>query len=72
MNRQETILLSTPRVESADGAAIVFALLLCLIGASLAVAGVYILFGAGWSLIAGSIPVAVFGVAMLRGFKRGA
>lgn len=72
MNRQETILLSTPRVESAEGEAIGFALLLCLIGAALAVAGVYILFGVGWSLIAGSIPVTVFAAAMLRGVKRGA
>lgn len=73
MNRQETTLLRAPPVEAAvEGVTIGFALLLLLLGAGMAVAGVYILCGTAWALIAGSVPVVAIAAAMLRGLQRGA
>lgn len=40
-------------------------------GSSLAVAGVYQLAGPGWALIAGSVPLLLLSVVLIRGLTRG-
>ena len=74
MNQEQTILLG-PQPAGANDAnpagAVGVALILLALGASMAVAGVYILFGTGWALIAGAVPVNVIAAAILRGLKRG-
>lgn len=73
MNKVETIQLGPQPVatEQASPAA-ALALFLLALGSSMAVAGVYILCGIGWALNAGSVPITIVAVAMLRGAKRGA
>ena len=38
-----------------------------LAGSGLAVAGVYILFGSGWALLAGAVPFLILAVTLIRG-----
>lgn len=75
MNQEQTILLG-PQPAGANDAnpdgAVGVALILLALGASMAVAGVYILFGTGWALIAGAVPVIALAATILRGLKRGA
>jgi len=40
-------------------------------GSALIVAGVYVLAGAGWALIAAAPPFLVFGAVLARGLTRG-
>ena len=72
MNRAETIQLTAEPVEMAEGTSIGLALILLVLGASMAVAGVYILAGTGWALIAGAVPVILLALTIFRGMKRGA
>jgi len=39
-------------------------------GISLCVAGIYVLFGLGWSLIVGSVPFLVLATILIRGLLR--
>ena len=47
------------------------AILALLLGAVLAVSGVYHLAGTGWALIAAAVPSLLFGAVILRGLSRG-
>lgn len=42
-----------------------------VVGIGLAVAGVYVLAGLGWALIAGSVPLVCCGLILFRGLSRG-
>lgn len=46
------------------------ALLALLTGAGLAIAGVYLLAGLGWALIAGAVPLLLLAATILRGLHR--
>lgn len=46
------------------------ALLALLAGSGLAVAGVYLLAGTGWALIAGAVPLLLLAATILRGLAR--
>lgn len=73
MNTTETIQLGVPAevtLASTEPAPVVVALVLALLGVGLAVAGVYLLFGLGWALLAGAVPLLVLAGAMLRGLNR--
>ena len=41
-----------------------------IIGASLAVAGVYVLAGFGWALLAGAVPLIGFAAILTKGLSR--
>jgi len=73
MNKTETIQLGVPaEVEltvTELPAALVVALVSALLGSGLAVAGVYLLFGVGWALLAGALPLLMLAGAMFRGLK---
>lgn len=69
MNQQETILIGAQPEASPAGAVVTVALVIAVIGAALAVAGVNALFGAGWALVAGSLPFFAVAALMLRGLK---
>ena len=73
MNQQQTILLGSQPGDAADrnDGAVVFALALLALGSLMAVAGVYLLFGTGWALIFGSLPLIVTSAAIVRGMKHG-
>lgn len=49
---------------------IAVAVLVLLVGTGLAVAGVYLLAGPGWALIAGALPFLVFALVIFRGVRR--
>jgi len=42
-----------------------------LTGGSLAVSSVFILFGVGWALLAGAVPLMGIGMVLFRGLKHG-
>lgn len=46
------------------------ALLSLVLGAGLAVAGIYLLAGLGWSLIGGAVPMLLLSLVILRGLHR--
>lgn len=46
------------------------AALALLLAAGLAIAGVYLLAGLGWALIAGAVPLLLFALTILRGLHR--
>lgn len=73
MNEKQTILLGPQQVETAGGNDGAAGIALCgfAIGSLMAVAGVYLLCGTGWALIAGAIPVTAVSAALLRGLKHG-
>lgn len=52
-------------------AALVAAALAFVASAGLVVAGVYVLAGPGWALVAGGVPFFVFGAVIMRGLVRG-
>ena len=73
MNQEQTIRFGPQPANDANPAgAVGVALFLLGLGESMAVAGVYTLFGTGWALIAAGLPAIVLAVAILRGLKRGA
>jgi hypothetical protein len=72
MNQQETIELRPSIVEVAPDHSATVALGLLAIGSSMAVAGVFILAGTGWALIAGSVPIVLLALTIFRGMKHGA
>lgn len=49
---------------------ILIALLAVVLGAGLAIAGVYLLAGPGWALIAGAVPPLLLALIILRGLHR--
>lgn len=49
--------------------ALITACLSLLLGAVLIVAGVYVLAGVGWSLIAGAVPCLLLSAVILRGLR---
>ncbi|SFU81768.1 hypothetical protein SAMN04489707_102361 [Paenacidovorax caeni] len=49
---------------------ILIAFLALGLGAALCIAGVYLLAGLGWALIAGSVPLLVLAAIILRGLQR--
>lgn len=71
LSQQQTVLLGSQPGDAADrnDGAVVFALALLAFGSLMAVAGVYLLFGTGWALIVGSVPVVAIAAAMLRCFE---
>ena len=46
------------------------AVMALLAGCGLAIAGIYLLAGLGWSLIAGAAPLLLFAFLLLRGLQR--
>ena len=40
-------------------------------GSALAVAGIYLLAGAGWALLAAAVPMCLLGAILVRGVVRG-
>ena len=75
MNKTETIELVTPAQPeaSADAQGVVFlvAAVLFLLGAGLAVAGVYCLWGTGWALLTAAPAPIVLAVILFKGLTRG-
>lgn len=75
MNKTETIELVTPvqPEPSTDGQGVVFLLaaVLFLIGAGLAVGGVYHLWGAGWALLTAAPAPIVLAAILFKGLTRG-
>ena len=51
---------------------VVIAILLLHLAALLAIAGIYLLVGLGWALIAGAIPLAFLAFIIFRGINRAA
>ena len=51
---------------------VVIAILLLHLAALLAIAGIYLLVGLGWALIAGAIPLALLAFIIFRGINRAA
>ena len=50
--------------------AVIVAAGLLVAGTALAVAGVYVLAGLGWSLVAGAVPMLALSLVLLRGASR--
>lgn len=72
MNQQETILIGGPvKVADPQTASFLIALLFFVVGSSLAVAGVYVLFGIGCALVTAAVPVLILAIGMFRGLTRG-
>ena len=73
MNQTETIQLGVPAEaelsEPDMPPALAIGLISAVLGSALAVAGVYVLFGVGWALLAGALPPLVLAAAMFRGLK---
>lgn len=49
---------------------ILIVLLAVMLGVSLGIAGVYLLAGVGWALIAGAVPPLLLALIILRGLNR--
>lgn len=47
----------------------IVAIISLMIGAVLAIAGVFVLFGAGWALVVAAIEAHAFGLLLLRGLN---
>jgi hypothetical protein len=75
MNTVETVQIGLVEADLSQGDttlhAMLFAALVAIVGIAMASAGVYLIFGTGWALIVGSVPVMVLGLMMLKGLKRG-
>lgn len=73
MNEVKTVVIGPqPEAKDDDEAvnhAVGVAMLFALVGIALAIAGVYILFGIGWALIAGSIPTLILSSRMFKGLQ---
>lgn len=75
MNKTETIELVTPAQpeasDDAQGVVFLVAAVLFLLGAGLAVAGVYHLWGTGWALLTAAPAPIVLAVILFKGLTRG-
>ncbi len=73
MNKTETLVIGALPAASDDedpiAYSLVTALLFALIGTGLAVAGIFMLFGAGWAMLAAALPLIVLSGVLLRGLK---
>lgn len=74
MNKTETVLLGEKPVDADEKAAYAttLALVIGLVGVCMAVGGIHLLFGLGWSLIAGAVPTVGLSALIFRGLQRGA
>jgi hypothetical protein len=73
VNETQTVMLGPQPAAANDGQTVVFAtaLICVLAGAASLSAGIYIVFGLGWSLISAAPLPLIFGITLWRGMTRG-
>jgi hypothetical protein len=68
----EEVVVDAAAVAAAEASkAATLALAFLFVGSACAIAGVFILFGLGWALLAGSVPLFVCASWIIRGLRNG-